>query len=91
MTAGVIPTLLTPDDNNENDLFRIPCIEGFPGTGLTVYNRWGDAVFEAEDYRNDWGGTYEGDLLPEGSYFYLLDIASEPTRELIKGYVYIKH
>ena len=91
VTAGVIPTLLTPDDNNENDLFRIPCIEGFPGTGLTVYNRWGDAVFEAEDYRNDWGGTYEGDLLPEGTYFYLLDIASEPTRELIKGYVYIKH
>ena len=98
VSAGEVPTLLTPDDDGANDVFRIPCIEGRPGSGIAIYNRWGDAVYAAEDYGNDWGGTYKGDPLPEGTYFYILtvgpdpsvSVGADPEAETITGYVYLR-
>ena len=88
--GGRVPTLLTPDGDGVNDRFRIPCIDGLTETAIAIYNRWGDAVYESADYGNDWGGTYRDELLPEGTYFYVLTLAA-PDAAPIKGYVYLRH
>ncbi len=69
--------VLTPNDDGgdgANDQFRINCIEEFSETRLEVYNRWGQLVFEMDNYDNSWGGTNQnGDLLPEGPYYFVLE------------------
>lgn len=74
-----IPNAFSPNGDNFNDLFVIPELEVFKGK-ITIFNRWGDKVFESDRYLNDWDGKCytsfcmgQGDL-PEGTYFYSLDV-----------------
>lgn len=39
-----------------------------------VYNRYGTKVFESKDYHNNWNGTFRGKSIPDGTYYYVLDI-----------------
>jgi gliding motility-associated-like protein len=48
-------------------------LEKFPGNELIVFNRWGDILYKAKPYNNDWEGTNQnGQPLPEGTYYYVL-------------------
>ncbi len=41
---------------------------------VNVYNRWGGLVYSNDNYRNDWQGTYKGKALPDGTYYYVIDV-----------------
>jgi len=76
----------SPNFDGINESFTIQGIDNFPGNILKIYNRWGVSVFETKDYQNDWRGTWiEGDL-PDGTYFYVLDLNEGDVRT---GYVQI--
>jgi large repetitive protein len=77
----------SPNEDGNNDVFLIKNIEYFPNSTLTVYNRWGNAVFTQEAYQNNWKGTYEGAGLPDGTYFYVLEVKGQKTRS---GYVELR-
>ncbi|TFH34099.1 MAG: T9SS type B sorting domain-containing protein, partial [Bacteroidia bacterium] len=66
-------SLFTPNGDGINDYWHIPYIEELGRADVRVYNRHGKLVFEAKGYANDWDGTSNGDPLPEGSYYYLID------------------
>ena len=73
------PTLITPNGDGVNDLFFIECLfknGDFPDNQLTIFNEWGGVVFEAAPYTNDWAGTYQGNPLPAGTYFYVFEPGS---------------
>ena len=60
-------------------MFLIECLfknGDFPDNRLTVYNEWGGVVYEAAPYPNDWRGTYQGERLPAGTYFYVFEPGS---------------
>jgi gliding motility-associated-like protein len=63
----------TPNNDGDNDVFYIANLEKFPDNELKIYNRYGKIVFNAKNYNNDWNGTYLGNLVPTGTYFYTLD------------------
>ncbi len=63
----------SPNEDGINDTFVIKGLDNFPGHYLRIYNRWGNLVFESDNYQNDWDGTWKGVPLPDGVYFYLLD------------------
>ncbi len=71
------PNVITPNEDGMNDYLKIPCVENHPKSSLKVFNRWGDMVHETETYKNDWAGTYNGNPLPNGTYFYLLRMDDE--------------
>jgi len=50
-----------------------------------VFNRWGNQVYYAEDYKNDWNG---GDL-NASTYYYVITLRSGARTELVKGWVTI--
>ncbi len=80
-TDIVIFTAVSPNGDGINDVFYIAGIEDFPESELVVYNRWGNQVFESENYKNDWGGTWDGDKdLPDGTYYYFLKLNGEDNR-----------
>ena len=65
-------------------------LEHMYGTSsVKVYNRNGQLVFSKRNYQNDWGGTYQetGELLPAGSYYYLVEITEDGEEANVKkGY-----
>ena len=72
-----IPSGITANDDGLNDYFIITEIEekpyAFPNNELLVFNRWGEVVYRAKPYENNWGGkNNNGKDLPEGTYYYVL-------------------
>src|SRR5690606_577014 len=85
----VIPSVITPNDDGKNDFFVISCIEAgtFPDNEIIIFNEWGDEVFRADPYQNDWDGTYKGNPLPDGTYCYMF--TRSPKAESVKGVISI--
>lgn len=88
----IVPNGFSPNGDSYNDFFVIKELDTVQGN-LVVWNRWGDIVFQADNYSNDWNGTCQsprcigkGEDLPEGTYFYQVD-AKGVTKE---GYVTLK-
>lgn len=73
-----IPTIITPNGDLTNDRWEIPCLANtqYANNVVVVFNQWGDEVFRANSYKNDWEGTYNGRNLPEGTYFYVVDFGN---------------
>jgi gliding motility-associated-like protein len=70
-----IPTAFTPNNDGKNDFFVIPCLQNTNETaGLLIFNRWGNLVFKTDKYTSNWAGTHQNQPLPEGVYFYILQI-----------------
>jgi gliding motility-associated-like protein len=82
-----IPTLFTPNEDGINDVLIVPCLETtqFMTNEIIIFNEWGDAVYNASPYLNDWDGTISGNPLPVGTYFYIMDFGdgSTPKRSFL--------
>ena len=63
----------SPNSDGINDYLRIDGLHAYPNSVLKIYNRWGSELFSQQGYDGKWDGTYEGEPLPQGTYFYLLD------------------
>lgn len=72
-----VPSVITPNGDKINDALVIPCLfdlTAYPYSQVLVFNRWGDEVFRSSiPYRNNWEGTYNGQDLPPGTYFYVIN------------------
>lgn len=77
-----VPTIITPNGDLTNDRWEIPCLANtqFSNNTVVVFNQWGDEVFRANGYKNDWEGTYNGKNLPEGTYFFVIDFGNGEKR-----------
>ncbi|MCX6296024.1 MAG: gliding motility-associated C-terminal domain-containing protein, partial [Bacteroidetes bacterium] len=64
----------TPNNDGNNDTWYIGNIYKYPNNKLEVYNRNGKIVFKANSYRNTWDGYAFGEALPEGTYFFVMDL-----------------
>ena len=90
---ATVPNGITPNGDGKNDFFIIPIIEqqpaAFPNSELTIFNRWGDIIYEVTPYNNDWNGNNNtGSPIPEGTYYYVLRLDTREG-EIIKGDVTI--
>jgi gliding motility-associated-like protein len=89
-TEIFIPEGFSPDEDGVNDKFVIYGLNGKSVT-LKVFNRWGNLVYESDNYQNNWDGVcttgwiLTGERLPEGTYYYLVQIEGESTTR--KGYL----
>jgi gliding motility-associated-like protein len=66
-----MPRGFSPDGNGINDELVIPGIRAFVTNNVTIFNRWGNEVYNSEGpYQNNWLGKGKNDEdLPEGTYF----------------------
>ena len=81
LTIGVevecfVGNVVTPNGDGFNDALEVPCLDtgNFNDNSIIIFNEWGDEVFSAAPYNNDWSGMYNGELLPVGTYYYIMDL-----------------
>lgn len=77
------PLGLSPNGDGVNDALFFDNIQQFTDREFTVFNRWGQIVFQQKNYDNAWQGTNQnGEQLPEGTYYFTLklDIAQSVMR-----------
>ncbi len=63
----------TPNNDGVNDFWEIPCLLLFDNT-VEVYNRWGQKVFEAQNYDGTWDGKNLSQDLPDATYYYIIEV-----------------
>jgi gliding motility-associated-like protein len=85
-TFDNITSLFSPNNDGMNDYWYIPHLEDYGNIQVTVYNRYGQAVYRSESYSNDWDGTWNGYPLPSATYYYII---KSSVRGVIKGVVNI--
>jgi large repetitive protein len=61
---------MTPNDDAINDTWTIDCLKYYPDNRVEIYNRWGQLVFKADNYSNDFAATN----VPDGTYYYVIKI-----------------
>ncbi len=90
-----VPEGFSPNGDGKHDKFVVTNIESYPKNTMTILNRWGNKVYEAKPYTNSdaWDGTNQyglrvgGDILPVGTYFYILDLGN--GFKTLKGTIYL--
>ena len=80
----------SPNEDGQNDTFYIDCITQYPDNQLQIFNRWGNLVYYRKGYDNTWDGKADGSAktLPEGTYFYILDLGNGSSKK--SGWLYLK-
>ena len=62
----------TPNGDGKNDTWVIDELYKFPNTEIEVYNRWGEQLFYSKGAYTPWNGTYKGQPVPVGTYYYVI-------------------
>lgn len=83
---GLLPNFFTPNGDGDNDFFVIDDANAQAKNALVIVNRYGNPVFEASPYKND----FTGDRLEEGVYFYLYYPEGKDHSETLRqGFVHL--
>ncbi len=68
-----IPTAFTPNNDGKNDFFDIIVRNGSMLSEVTVFNRWGQVVYNRKN-GGAWNGTFNGTTVDLGTYYYMVDV-----------------
>ncbi len=84
----IIPNVITVNGDGVNDTWEIENIESFPQASIEIFNRWGNSVWKSIGYTNQWNGSNRnGDFLPAGTYYYIVNLNSKQNTDAYTGYV----
>ncbi len=77
--------IITPNGDGRNDTWRLRNGELYPNAEIFVYSRWGRLVYHSRNASDEWDGTYNGKLLPNDSYHYVIHLndGTEPRTGII--------
>ena len=64
----------TPNSDQINDTWVIDNMTLYPDLSLTIFNKWGNLVFEQKGTYSPWDGTYDSRALPAGTYYYIINL-----------------
>jgi gliding motility-associated-like protein len=85
----VVPSAFTPDGDGDNDVWEIVGLDAkFPLNQVKIFNRWGELIYTsiAGNYASEpWNGSFKGEPLPVGSYYYIIEKATDGSIEPING------
>ena len=83
-----IVSFFSPNSDGINDTWQVKEIDRYPNNQVWIFTRTGYEVFNTLNYRNDWSGTKDGTPLPEGSYYYRIDLDGNSTVDF-EGWLYL--
>jgi gliding motility-associated-like protein len=82
-----IPNVFSPNGDGINDKWVIDQLAPYANATVNVYTRYGRSVFNSVGYKIPWNGTINGEPLPAGVYYYIIQLKQETKP--ISGWVTI--
>jgi gliding motility-associated-like protein len=81
-----VPNAFSPNGDGINDKWNVPGITSRPQAEVAVFDRYGRELFRKQNFQG-WDGTKNGQSLPTGNYYYVIDLKDESPK--IYGWVYL--
>jgi len=81
------PNTFTPNGDGVNDVWEIKYLNDFPGAVIEIYNTAGTLLYRSVGYSNPWDGKLNGQALPAGTYYYVIDLKQSNIKQ--KGFITI--
>ena len=81
------PNAISPNGDEYNEYWVIDDVERYPNAKIVIFNRWGNEVYHSIGYNNDFKGERNGQPLPDGIYYYIIEPRIGTT--IYKGYITI--
>ena len=88
----LIPNAISPNDDGKNDVWKLEFLDLlYPDAYVVVYNEWGQMLFESTGYNTPWDGRFNGELVPDGTYYYVIDLKyhNDPELDIFKGTILV--
>ncbi len=79
------PNTFTPNGDGINDSWVIKNAEQYPECVVEIYTASGQKIFRSVGYGQAWDGTYKGNPLPAGTYYYTIEPRN--GRKRFAGYI----
>ena len=69
----VIGNVMTLDGNGDNDTWKMYPEVVLQTCQVQLFDGFGRELINTDNYQNDWDGTYEGETVPDGDYYYYVN------------------
>lgn len=79
-----VSAAFTPNADGYTDRWVIRNIQFAKQHKVIVFNRWGNKIFESNNYQNNWDGTHNGIPVPVGAYYYVVEVITATDKRVIK-------
>ncbi len=85
-----VPNTITPDGDTYNEVFK-PYFTGIDiyDYHLTIYNRWGETLFESYNVAGGWNGTFGGEIVADGVYIWHITTADIATDDKLEFFGHV--
>ena len=85
-----IPNALSPNGDGINDELNIRCVHEYPNAKIQIFSRWGTLVYEGAP--RGFNGQFRGQDLPDGTYFYVLELndRTHVANDRFSGFIVIQ-
>jgi gliding motility-associated-like protein len=77
-----IPNTFTPNNDGINDTWDIKNLFTYPECVITVFDRYGQQVYQSYGYPKSWDGKYHGKTVPQGTYYYVIDLGAALPKDI---------
>lgn len=68
----VMPNAFSPNQDHINDTYKVKEYQNIVEFRATIFNRWGQKLYEWTNVEGEWDGTYRGKDVKQGTYFVLV-------------------
>ena len=83
----LVPTAFSPNDDVINNTFGPLYLPRNTDYSFTIFNRWGEKIFETENTQEFWDGSYKGESCQQGVYVYIISYITENGINVYRGTV----
>ena len=86
----LIPNAISPNGDGKNDVWKLNFIQLlYPDAEIEIFNRWGQLLFRSVGYSTPWDATFNGERVPDGTYYYVINLNDELEPDPFTGTILV--
>jgi gliding motility-associated-like protein len=82
--TAAVPNVFTPNSIGPNNVLKVISGSTLSEVKFSIYNRYGEKVFETTSLNNGWNGMYKNDIAELGTYYFVLEYKCDFIKKKIR-------